>query len=162
MVKKFLVLLAALFFSASILTNISYAAEKPFIKANKQYFDPARGLYVLTGDVCVSAKNRTATANQATFDPLSLNVWARGNITFTQDDIVFNGDDLYVYSNRKTAEISGNLCFKRDGMEITSDYGEYCWQTKVAKFSGHVIVTTSDGVQEYNALAYNVVENRFL
>ncbi len=162
--KKILTLLIAILLGISFSANNIYAAKhKPEVRSNKQYFDPTRGLYVLQGDVYVGLGSRTVTADQATFDPTSMDVWAQGHITLLADDITFRGHSLYVYSNRKIAAITGDISFQRPDISITSNYTEFNWKTKIALFTGDVVVTKGDGtVNKYDTLEYNVVENRIL
>lgn len=144
-------------------TSVQAAKAKPVITADKQYFDASKGLYFLKGNVYVATSSRVITADEATADPTSLQVWAKGNVTLKQGDIVFTGDSLLVLTTKTLAQVTGNLYFVREGIAISSEYGEYNWKTKVATFSNNVVVKDATGQeQRYQSLTYNVINNEIL
>jgi lipopolysaccharide assembly outer membrane protein LptD (OstA) len=152
-------LFAALLFGLLLFTASPYAGARPapVITSDRQYFDAANGLYILTGRVCVAAAHRVITADEARVDIAGLQVWARGNVTLKQDDIIFTGDSLYVTGGKHTAEITGNLCFSRANLSITADYAVYNWKTKIASLTGRVMLRRGGGeAQIFQALSYNV------
>ena len=165
--KKLLILFFLLVFTSLVFSlNISStqaAKAKPVVTADSQYFDASRGLYFLKGNVYVATSSRIITADQATADPISLQVWAEGNVTLKQDDIVFTGDKLLVLTTKTLAQVTGNLYFVRNGIAISSDYGEYNWKTKIATFSQNVIVKDASGQERnYQSLTYQVINNEVI
>lgn len=163
--KKFLAVLLLITCSsfAFFLNTADAAKAKPVVTADKQYFDPSRGLYFLKGNVYVATSSRTITADEATADPTGLQVWASGNVTLKQDDLTFTGDSLVVLVSKSLAQVTGNLYFVRDGITISSDYGEFNWKTKIATFSRNVVVKKADGsTNEYNSFQYHVINDEIV
>ena len=160
--KKVLLLLLVVCFGFSFLAETTHANSNYTVTSDSRYFDPAKGLYFLSGNVYVSAKGRSVTANEATFDPTSLQVWAKGNVTFKQSNITMTGDSVYVIATQRRAEVSGNLHFIQGGVSITGNSGDYNWKSKIATFKGNVVVNNNGQINNYDYIQYNVVENRFL
>ena len=156
LLSAFMILFMACLFMVP--QSIEAAKEKPIIKADKQSFDPSRGVYSLKGNVYVYASGRSVTANEATFDPASLQVWADGNVTFKQDGMIITGDTLRVYVSKKTAILSGNIMFKNATLAISATEGEYNWKSKVATFKNNVVVKDDSGEPDYfSDFSYNVI-----
>ncbi|WP_371370668.1 LptA/OstA family protein [Sporomusa aerivorans] len=144
-----------------LLTGIS-AAAKPTITADRTYFDINTGLYVLNGNVYIQVGNRVITAGQAKVNPATLEVWAAGGITVTQDDIYFTGNSVYVYGTKDRATIDGGVNLSRDGLSITADNAEFNWHSKIADFKGNVQVTQNGNSWSADSASYNVKTNCFL
>ena len=107
-------------FMVIMLTGTALAA-KPVIKADRTYFDIATESYVLSGNVYVEVGNRIIKANQARVSIASLEVWASGGVSLTQDDIYFTGDSVYVVGLQKRTQISGGVNFTRKGLSLSAD-----------------------------------------
>lgn len=138
------------------LTGIVYAAA-PVISADRQYFDVSSGLHVLSGNVHIEHNGRTVTAGEAKTNMIE--IWGSGGVTFTQDDIDFSGDNVYVYFPSNTAQIDGGVNFSRSGISITADQVNFNWKTKVAAFSGNVQVTQNGSSWTADNVSYNVISN---
>lgn len=151
--RKILVICVALLI---FLSNISLAAM-PTIKADKQYFDITSGLQVLSGNVYIEHNNRIVTAGEAKTNMTE--VWASGGITFSQNDINFSGDSLYVHFPSSLAQISGNVKLSRTNLEICANKVEFNWSTKIAEFSGNVNINQNGATTSADSIRYNVVEN---
>lgn len=141
-----------------LLTNITFAAM-PSITADRQYFDVNTGLHVLSGNVHIEHNGRTVTAGEAKTNMLE--VWGTGGVTFTQDDIDFSGDSVYVYFPNNLAQISGSVAFSRSGLKIAADKVDFNWNTKIANFSGNVSVTQNNTTWTTDSATYNVATNTF-
>lgn len=139
-----------------LITSISHAAM-PTIKADKQYFDISAGVHVLSGNVHIAHNNRIVTAGEARTNMIE--VWASGGVTFTQDDIYFTGDTLYVYFPSNSAQINGGVKLSRSNLEITANKVDFNWQTKIATFNGNVHVNQNGTHWSQDSIRYNVVEN---
>ena len=138
------------------------AGARPVITSQKRYFDPAKGLYFLKGDVYVGTNKRVITADEASVDIAGQQVWAKGNIMLKQDGLTFTGDNLYVIGRRTIAEITGNLRFESEDITITADRAEYNWQTRVAALSGNITLTKDGETTTHSTLKYNVKEKRVI
>lgn len=138
------------------------ALAKPIIKADRTYFDVSTGLYVLNGNVYVEVGNRIIKANQAKVSISSLEVWATGGISLTQDDINFTGDSVYVYGTQKKAQIAGGVNFSRTGISFSADSVEYDWGTKIAVFSGNVQINQNGVITSADRASYDVANNTLL
>ncbi|MEN6413340.1 MAG: LptA/OstA family protein [Veillonellales bacterium] len=141
-----------------LLTNITFAAM-PSITADRQYFDVNTGLQVLSGNVHIEHKGRTVTAGEAKTNMVE--IWGSGGITFTQDDIYFSGDSVYVYFPNHLAQINGGVSFSRDGIKITADKVNFNWDTKIADFNGNVCVAQGNTTWTADSASYNVAANTF-
>ncbi len=137
-------------------TTVVYAAA-PVISADRQYFDVASGLHVLSGNVHIEHNGRIVTAGEAKTNLIE--VWGSGGVTFTQDDIYFSGSSVYVYFPSNTAQIDGGVNFSRSGISITADRVNFNWQTKIAVFSGNVQVTQNGSSWTADSVSYNVNAN---
>ncbi len=135
---------------------------KPIIKADRTYFDITTGLYVLNGNVYVEVGNRIIKANQAKVSIASLEVWAIGGVSLTQEDITFIGDSVYVFGTQKRAQISGGVNFNRPGIAFVADNVDYDWQTKIAVFSGNVQINQSGNTSTTDRVSYDVQNNKIL
>ncbi len=155
--KIFLSTLLVLF----LFTGIS-AAAKPSVTADRTYFDINTGLYVLNGNVNIVVGNRVITAGQAKVNPATLEVWATGGITVTQEDIYFTGNSVYVYGTKDKATIDGGVKFSRDGLAIAADNAEFNWRSKIAVFTGNVRVNQNGNNWSADSASYNVNSNSFL
>lgn len=144
-----------------LLTGIS-AAAKPSITADRTYFDINTGLYVLNGNVNIVVGSRVITAGQAKVNPATLEVWATGGISVTQEDIYFTGNSVYVYGTKDKATIDGGVNFSRDGLSITADNAEFNWRNKIAVFNGNVRVNQNGTNWSADSASYNVSSNNFL
>lgn len=137
MKKLILILLLLLVFPLSCLA-------KPVIKCDRQTFDPITLTYCLEGNVSVDTGKRLITANKAKVELYSLEVYAEGEITLTQDNIVFTGDAVHVTGSDKTAVVTGNVNFAENGVNIKADRGSFNWGTKDALFEGKVRIKAED------------------
>lgn len=144
-----------------LLLTMNYAfAEMPVIKADKQYFDFEHGVHVLSGNVRIEHSGRVVTAGEARTNMIE--VWASGGVTFSQNDIAFSGNNVYVYFPREKVDIDGNIDFTRPGLHITSDKVEYNWDSKIAVFTGHVTINQNGTATNADSASYNINTNSFL
>lgn len=134
-------------------------AATPSITADKQYFDVSSGLHVLSGNVHIQHNDRVVTAGEAKTNLLE--IWGSGGITFTQDDIYFTGNNVYVYFPSHCAQIDDKVTFSRPGVQITADRVEFNWKTKIAVFNSNVRVTQGNNSWTANTVSYNVISNTF-
>lgn len=152
-------------------------AEMPEISAGETYFDIFRGVYVLKGNVHVSANNHgfkaTITADEALVSVVNQKCWAEGNVKLAQDTIIFSCDRAYLQWQTKTAEVTGNVHFdNKKSVEISSDTAIFNWHDKIVDFYGEVTIKTdkklkfADGIEldgkNYEHIRYNVTENEIL
>jgi lipopolysaccharide export system protein LptA len=149
--------LVTVFFIFAVTAVTSFAA--PVIKADKTYYDVNTGLYMLNGNVYVEVKDRIVTAGQAKVSLSTLEVWGTGGITLTEGDIYLTADSVYVAGFQNKSIIDGNVTFKRNGLVITADKGEFNWKTKLGNFSGNVKVVQGDNAWSGSAVTYNVETN---
>ena len=152
--KKFLALVFMLF----LLPSICFAA--PDIKYGKQSFDPMTGTYYLEGNVTVKNGGFTISADKAQVEMYSLEVHAQGNIHLAQDDIVFYGDNVDVYSKNKTAKVNGDLNFTQGNTKITAQEGSFNWETKKITFTGNVHVKTATEDFTSSQVTYDVITHQ--
>ncbi|HIU63626.1 MAG TPA: organic solvent tolerance protein OstA [Candidatus Avacidaminococcus intestinavium] len=117
---------------------------KPTIKYDKQSFDPLRGIYYLEGNVSVDTGSRLITADQAQVELYSLEVHAYGNITLTQDSLVFTGDEVHVYGKNKNAVVTGDIAFSDGTVTINAEQGSFNWGNKDAHFTDNVRINAPD------------------
>lgn len=153
-------IIIATMFITLMLTATAFAA-KPVINADRTYFDISSGQYVLNGNVHIEVGHRLITAGQARVNMATLEVWAEGGVTVTQDDIYFAGDSVYVYA-KDHAQINGGVSLTRSGLKIMADSVDYNWRSKIATFSGGVQVEQNGNSWTANSLTYNVTSNSFL
>ena len=152
-------------------------AEMPEISAGETYFDIFKGVYVLKGNVYVSANNHgfkaVVTADEALVSVAKQKCWADGNVKLTQENIIFSCDRAYMQWATKTAEVTGKVNFEnKKSVTISSDTAVFNWQEKIVDFYGKVTVKAdkklkfAEGVEldgkEYQHVKYNVVENEIL
>lgn len=152
-------------------------AEMPEISAGETYFDIFKGVYVLKGNVYVSANNHgfkaVVTADEALVSVAKQKCWAEGNVKLTQENIIFSCDRAYMQWATKTAEVTGKVNFEnKKSVTISSDTAVFNWQEKIVDFYGKVTVKAdkklkfAEGVEldgkEYQHVKYNVVENEIL
>ena len=152
-------------------------AEMPEISAGETYFDIFKGVYVLKGNVHVSANNHgfkaTVTADEAQVSVAKQKCWAEGNVKLTQENIIFSCERAYLQWQTKTAEVTGKVKFEnKKSVTINSDTAVFNWEDKIVDFYGEITlkaekkVKFADGVKldgkEYQHVKYNVVENKIL
>jgi len=148
--RKIFIITLFMFF---LLTSTTFAAM-PNIKADKQYYDVNSGLQVLSGNVAISYKDRSVTAGTAKTNMSE--VWAYGGISYTDSDIYFTGNTVYVSLASRNAQVDGYITFNRGSLKILADHSEYNWKTKTAVFSGNVQVFQNQNVFKADRLTYNV------
>lgn len=146
----------------TLLLITGIAAAKPVVTADRTYFDINTGLYVLNGNVHIEVSNRVITAGEAKVNPATLEVWASGGITVSQEDIHFTGDSVYVYGTKDRATIDGGVNLTRNGLSIVADNVEFNWKTKVAAFQGNVRVMQDGNNWSTDSVNYNVELNSFI
>lgn len=154
----------SIIFATALLLMVCAAtaqAAKPVIKSDNSYFDFARGLYVLKGNVTVEVNNRLITAGEAKVSVVTLEVWGAGGITLTQDDIRFTGDSVYVNGSRHNATISGGVCFQRGSLSISADQAEYNWQTKQGIFRNKVKIDDNGESTTVDQVTYDITTNTY-
>lgn len=152
-------------------------AEMPEISAGETYFDIFRGVYVLKGNVHVSANNHgfkaVVTADEAIVSVVKQKCWAEGNVKLTQENITFSCERAYMQWQTKTAEVTGKVNFEhKKSIAISSDTAIFNWQEKIVDFYGKVNLKADKKVKfaddvkldgkEYQHVKYNVVENEIL
>ena len=151
-------ILACFLFLASVTSVVSAAV--PVVQADQQYFDIKSGLHVLKGNVTISHSGRVVTAGEARTNMLE--VWASDNVTFTQDDISFRGDSVYVNIPSNTAKITGNVSYSDNGTSIQAQQVEYDWNSKIALFNGQVKITQNGTTSSQEQVRYHVIEHTLL
>lgn len=144
------------------LTSVSNASVS--VTSDSKYFDILSGCFVLQGNVLVQTDDRSISADSAKVNLTSREVWADGNIHLEQpaDNIEFDGGSLYATDANKTAQIKGNVLFKRPDITIQANTCSFNWDTKVAEFDGLVDVTRDGKVSSYNTVIYNVEDNKII
>jgi lipopolysaccharide export system protein LptA len=142
-----------------LLASSSFAVAMPIIRSDKSYFDVNTGLNVLKGNVYIEVGNRVITCDQARVSVGTLEVWGSGGVTVTQDDIYFNGNNVYIYGSQDRAQIDGGVTFTRNGLSITANRAEYNWRTKLGVFSGNVTITQGGNTWTADTVTYNVETN---
>lgn len=155
--------IAVLLFAAVIFLGLAapVQAARPVIKSDNSYFDFARGVYVLKGNVSVEVSNRLITAGEAKVSVVSLEVWGTGGITLAQGDIHFSGDSVYVHGSQHNAAINGDVNFQRGGLAITADEAEYNWQTKLGTFRNNVRIDDNGEIIVADHVVYNIATNTY-
>lgn len=151
-IKTLLFFILLTIFSVSIVF-----ASAPVISADRQYFDISSGLHILSGNVHIEHNGRVVTAGEAKTNLVE--IWGSGGITFTQNDIQFVGNSVYVYFPSSIAQIDGDISFSRPGIQITANHVDFNWKTKVASFSGNVIVSENGRNWTADSINYNVISN---
>jgi lipopolysaccharide assembly outer membrane protein LptD (OstA) len=149
---KFKVSLVTLFI-VTLFTSTVFAAM-PVIKADRQYFDIASGLHVLSGNVYITHNNRAVTAGTAKTNMLE--IWASGGVTYTDNDIYLAGNTVYVSFPTHSAQVDNTITFTRGDLKISADHGNYNWKTKVASFNGNVQLTQNEASFRTDSINYNV------
>jgi len=143
------------------LSTIAFA-NKPSITSDNNYLDINTGRYILNGHVRIDTGSRVITADAAQVSITSLEVWGQGNITVTQDDIVFTGDKVYANGNNTEASIDGRVDLERKGLSITADSVKFNWDTKIAEFYDNVNANINGKHTSTNHLSYNITDNQVL
>jgi lipopolysaccharide export system protein LptA len=141
-----------------LLTNIAFAAM-PLITADKQYFDVDSGLHILSGNVHIEHNGRIITAGEAKTNLVE--IWGSGGITFTQDDLYFTGNTVYVFFPSHQAQIRDGVSLSCAGLKITADKVDYNWDTKIATFSGNVSILQNGNSWTADSANYNVMTRLF-
>ena len=154
-ILKTKVLLFYLMLTIFSMTTVFAAA--PSITADKQYFDVSSGLHVQSGNVHIEHNGRVVTAGEAKTNLIE--IWGSGGVTFTQDNIYFSGNSVYVYFPSHSAQIEDKVSFSRPGVQITADRVEFNWKTKVAAFNGNVQITQNGNSWTADSISYNVISN---
>ena len=153
-------LLTMLIFTvALLLIPAGSEAAAPQIQANKQYFDFAKRLYALEGNVVIVHQSRRLTTEKATTNMVE--VWAEGGITFQQDDMKLSGNSGYANFLKNIVQITGLITFERNELLVTAEKVEFNWDTKLAVFTGDVKVKRGEETLAYETITYNVVNNEF-
>ncbi len=163
--KLFIALLMTLPLLCSFLLPMEKAsAARPSVSADSKYLDISTGCYVLTGNVRVEIGERVITADKATVNLLTMEVFGEGNIKLvsTEDDITFSGDSVSVTGREKTAAVAGHALFKQGETVISSESASYNWQTKVAAFSNKVRLTLNENTTKHKSLTYHVINRTVL
>ena len=155
-------ILASIFACFLFLASLAPVASAavPVIQADQQYFDIKSGLHVLKGNVTISHNGRVVTAGEARTNMLE--VWASDNVTFTQDDISFRGDSVYVNIPNNTAKITGNVSYSDNDTRIQSQQVEYDWSSKIATFTGQITLTQNGATSSHEQLRYHVIDHTLL
>ena len=132
------------------------------VEAGRKNFDLSTMSYVLEDNVVVDFGSRVIRADKAKVKLASMEVWAEGSITLTQEGLTFSGDSLYASNADKTAFVQGSTVFDTNGLHITADNASYNWQTKIASFTGNVVLDQEGTVSSLTSLKYHVIDNRFI
>jgi len=143
---------------ATLLTNIAFAAV-PIITADNQYFDVNSGLHVLSGNVRIEHKGRIITAGEAKTNLVE--IWGSGGVTFTQGDLYFTGNTVYVYFPNHKAQISDGVTLSYAELKITADKVDFDWNSKIAAFSGNVNILQDGNSRSADTANYNVITRLF-
>lgn len=144
------------------LTSVSSASVS--VTSDSKYFDIFSGCFVLQGNVLVKTDDRSISADTAKVNLNTREVWADGNIHLEQpnDGIEFSGGSLYASDASKTAQIKGNVLFKRPDITIQANTCSFNWDSKIAEFDGLVDVTKDGKTKAYNSVSYNVQTNEII
>jgi len=142
----------------TLLTNIAFAAM-PIITADKQYLDVDTGLHVLSGNVHIEHKGRIITAGEAKTNLVE--IWGSGGVTFTQDDLYFTGNTVYVYFPSHKAQINDGVTLSYAELNITADKVDFNWDSKIAAFSGNVSILQNGNSWTADNANYNVRTHLF-
>lgn len=154
--KKFL----AFVFTLLMLPSVCFADFT--VKSDTREFNIITGVYNLAGNVVVQfpaqGSTMTITGDKAIVQMYQQELHANNNITLVWDGLKFSCDNVDVYHNQRTAYLTGNLVFDANGHHITSNEGQYNWQTKIAVFSGNVII---DNIPRKDPVQYSFKDNAF-
>jgi lipopolysaccharide export system protein LptA len=157
MIRKLLLLMGTLFFLA-----VRPALAMPEIRYDHQTFHPDTLSYDLKGNVSVKVGSRVITADEAVVSLLTNEVRAKGNIRLVQDDLTFTGSAAVVRQSTHSADVDGPLTFVREGLEIRADRGSFDWESKLARFEGHVRCKRAGQAEiKKDVLIYNVEKDTF-
>lgn len=152
--------LLAFLFTLLLIPSVCFADFT--VSSDSREFSVITGVYDLVGNVVVQFPARgstmTITGDKATVQMYQQELHGNGNITLAWDGLKFSCDSVDVYHTERTAYLNGNLIFNANGHHITSNEGEYNWKTKIAVFSGNVIV---NGSSKNGAVRYNFKTNAF-
>ncbi|WP_196603951.1 LptA/OstA family protein [Pectinatus haikarae] len=145
------------------------ASASPKITADNTNFDILSGTYKLTGNVRVETDKFLVTAGAAQVNLTSFEVWAQKNIkcVYGGNDsgssvINFSGSDLYGSWRTKTIIVKGGTDFSCENLFVKADQTSFNWETKIADFSGNVIVQQDGKTEKYDEIKYNLNEKKFL
>jgi lipopolysaccharide assembly outer membrane protein LptD (OstA) len=130
-------------------------AAAPEFKADKTYFDINTGLYVLEGNVLVRVKDAVIQAPRARVSLASLEVYAEGGISVTQEGICFRGNSVYVKGQERRAIIQGNITLETDAFRISCTTADFNWKTKEAVLK-EAIIYQHDTEKHVDEAMYNV------
>lgn len=132
------------------------------VSSNAKEFNIITEVYNLTGNVVVQfpaqGSTMTITGDKAIVQMYQQELHGDGNITLAWNGLKFACDKVDVYHTQRTAYLKDRLVFDANGHHITSDQGQYNWQTKIAVFSGNVIV---DNVSKNGDVKYSFKDNSF-
>ncbi|MBB5335128.1 organic solvent tolerance protein OstA [Pectinatus brassicae] len=151
-----------------LITSYTAFAAAPKVTADKTTFDILSGTYKLDGNVNVDTSKFSVKADHAQVNLTSFEVWAQDNIKCVYGNkednslINFAGDDLYGAWNDKTITVKGGTSFKYGDLSITANQTSFNWDTKIADFSGNVVVNENGKISSYNEIKYNVIDKKFL
>lgn len=154
--KKFI----AFLFTLLMLPSVCFADFT--VNSDSKEFNIITGTYNLVGNVVVQfpaqGSTMTITGDRAIVQMYQQELHANNNITLAWDGLNFSCNAVDVYHTQRTAYLTGNLVFDANGHHITSNEGQYNWQTKIAVFSGNVVV---DNTPKSGSVSYNLKSNSF-
>lgn len=154
--KKFM----AFLFTLLLIPSVCFADFT--VSSDSREFSVITGVYDLAGNVIVQFPARgstmTITADKAKVQMYQQELHGNGNITLTWDGLKFSCDSVDVYHTERTAYLTGSLIFDANGHHITSNEGQYNWKSKIALFSGNVVV---DGASKTGSVQYSFKDNSF-
>jgi lipopolysaccharide assembly outer membrane protein LptD (OstA) len=117
------------------------AAASDVIKADKTYYDPSTGLYILEGNIVIHANGGVVVqAPRARVSLAQLEVYADGGITVSKEGFTFRGDNIYVKGKERRAIIQGNVHLEDDGLVVNCSSADFNWKTKIAKLYDATII----------------------
>ncbi|MBP2627707.1 MAG: lptD 1 [Firmicutes bacterium] len=140
-----------------LLTNVAFAAMA-LITADKQYFDIDSGLHILRGNVHIEHNGRIITAGEVKTNLVE--IWGSGGVTFTQGDLYFTGNTVYLFFPSHQAQIRDTVSLSCEGLKITAAKVDFNWDTKIAKFSGNVSIVQNGDSWTADNVNYNVITRR--
>lgn len=145
-------------------TSITYAAvNNNFFRADKQYYDTETGQHVVTGNIVITVGDGIIKGDTARVKLSTLEFWGIGAWQINQYNITFKGESVYVIFGKTLATIEGGVDFRRDNLRITADKVAYNWKSRVAEFSGNVLIVKGIGTPEsLERVRYNVQAQEFL
>lgn len=153
-------LMAIIFMLLMLIPTVCFAEYT--VSSDSRDYSIINGTYELQGNVIVQfpvrGENMRITADWARVQMWQQELHSGGNVNLEWGALSFNCENVDVYHSERTAYLSGDLRFNCNGNYVTSDEGSYCWKTKLATFSGNVVV---NGISKDDTVIYSFRTNTF-